>query len=233
MLGHTRMSTDIGGHEGVCHVVKSDLSVDLEKRVRVRWLHTYCIACEMCAVDVTTCPKQQNSGRDVPSTSQQYTVSPVEGLSMIPEVLDDVVAAPLLCASSSMYGSISRACLNEGEWLVLLDLMVAWSSRGANEGNGLKLIAIDTGKLTKGYGAYTVICTAGLGAYAQAIRLLRNCGTLVCVGLVTEKLPVCPPSTFKLKTSKCHQYCQVFLVVWGELNCEIPVRQLTSLGILD
>lgn len=85
---------------------------------------------------------------------------------------------------------------------------------------GLKVIAIDTGekkrglclklgatafldflsddveagvkKLTNGYGAHAVICTAGPAAYTQAFKLLRHCGTLVCVGLVTENLSVSP-----------------------------------------
>lgn len=225
MLGHTPMSTDIGGHEGVGHVIKLGASAPeslLNKRVGVKWLHTYCNKCEICSVDVTACPNQRNSGKDVPGTFQQYTVSPVEGLTMIPESLGDEVAAPLLCAGVTMYGAISRAGIKKGEWLVLTGAGGGLGHLGiqiARE-KGLKTIAIDTGqqkrdlcmklganafldfktddvegevkKLTNGYGAHTVICTAGPAAYAQAIRMLRNCGTLVCVGLVTENLPVSP-----------------------------------------
>ena len=47
--------------------------------------------------------------------------------------------------------------------------------------------------LTSGYGAHAVICTAGsFGAYQQGLSLLRNLGTLVCVGLVDKHLPVSP-----------------------------------------
>lgn len=225
MLGHTPMSTNIGGHEGIGHVVKLGKNVSknvLQKRVGVKWLHTYCNQCEICPVDVTACPNQHNSGRDVPGTFQQFTISPVEGLTLIPEELDDVIAAPLLCAGLSMYGSISRAGLKQGEWLVLTGAGGGLGHLGVQiaKEKGLKVIAIDTGeqkknlclrlgatayldfksdnveaevqKLTDGYGAHAVICTAGPNAYAQAIRMLRNCGTLVCVGLVTENLPVSP-----------------------------------------
>lgn len=225
MLGHTPMSTDIGGHEGVGHVFKLGPSVSqslLNKRVGVKWLHTYCNKCEICSVDVTACPNQHNSGRDVPGTFQQFTLSPVEGLTMIPQTLEDEVAAPLLCAGLSMYGSISRAGIKEGEWLVLTGAGGGLGHLGVQiaREKGLKTIAIDTGQhkrdfcmklgatafldfrnddieagvkqLTNGYGAHAVICTAGPAAYAQAIRMLRNCGTLVCVGLVTENLPVSP-----------------------------------------
>ena len=225
MLGETPMTTYVGGHEGVGHVVSVGIlvpSLFLNKRVGVKWLHTYCNECEICAVDVTACPNQHNSGRDVPGTFQQYTTSPVEGLTMIPEELDDEIAAPLLCAGLSMFGSISRAGLKERDWLVLTGAGGGLGHLGVQiaKEKGLRVIAIDTGEqkkalclrlgatafldfkvddveqgikqLTNGYGAHAVVCTAGPSAYAQAFRLLRNCGTLVCVGLVTERLPVSP-----------------------------------------
>lgn len=225
MLGDTPMTTDILGHEGVGRVVQLGPNVSeslLNRRVGVKWLHTYCNACEICAVDVTACPNQHNSGRDVPGTFQQYTPSPIEGLTMIPEELEDEAAAPLLCAGLSMYGSITRAGLKRGEWLVLTGAGGGLGHLGVQiaREKGLKVIAVDSGQkkrdlclrlgatafldfrhddiekevkgLTNGYGAHAVVCTAGPSAYAQALRLLRNCGTLVCVGLVTEKLPVSP-----------------------------------------
>ena len=225
MLGHFPMSTNIGGHEGVGHVVRLGSSAPqslMNKRVGVKWLHTYCNICEICSVDVTACPYQHNSGRDVPGTFQQYTISPVQGLTVIPQSLKDEVAAPLLCAGLSMYGSIARSGIREGEWLVLTGAGGGLGHLGVQiaKEKGLKAIAIDTGeekrdlclklgatafldfkiddvgaevkRLTNGYGAHAVICTAGPSAYAQSLPMLRNCGTLVCVGLVTEPLPVSP-----------------------------------------
>jgi alcohol dehydrogenase, propanol-preferring len=84
---------------------------------------------------------------------------------------------------------------------------------------GLKVIAIDTGdakrklcmdfgaayfldfktddvpamvkKMTNGYGVHGAICLASSRAgYAQTLSLLRNLGTLVCVGLAMEDLPI-------------------------------------------
>lgn len=46
-------------------------------------------------------------------------------------------------------------------------------------------------ELTNGYGAHAVVCLRA-STYAQVLKLLRNCGTLVCVGLVTENLPISP-----------------------------------------
>ncbi len=51
----------------------------------------------------------------------------------------------------------------------------------------------DVRNLTGGYGAHAVICTAGSeAAYKQALGLLRNLGTLVCVGLNDANLPISP-----------------------------------------
>jgi len=86
---------------------------------------------------------------------------------------------------------------------------------------GYKIIAIDTGEdkrklclelgatifldfkhddveksvkeITSGYGAHAVVCTAESSvAYDQAVRLTRNLGTLVCIGLSRSSLTVSP-----------------------------------------
>jgi propanol-preferring alcohol dehydrogenase len=47
--------------------------------------------------------------------------------------------------------------------------------------------------LTGGYGAHAVICTTGSDvAYAQAFKLVRNLGSVICVGLAASNLPVSP-----------------------------------------
>ncbi|KAK4905078.1 hypothetical protein LTR49_025571 [Elasticomyces elasticus] len=47
--------------------------------------------------------------------------------------------------------------------------------------------------LTSGYGAHAAICTASsFGAYKQSLEMLRNLGTLVCIGLAVDNLPISP-----------------------------------------
>jgi len=78
MLGQTPMTTTIGGH-----VVKLGSNAPLEllgKRVGVKWINEYCNDCEICTADVTTCPNQHNSGRDVPGTFQQFTILTSRGV---------------------------------------------------------------------------------------------------------------------------------------------------------
>lgn len=48
-------------------------------------------------------------------------------------------------------------------------------------------------KLTKDYGVHGAICLASSKAgYTQALSLVRNLGTLVCVGLGMDDLPISP-----------------------------------------
>ena len=48
-------------------------------------------------------------------------------------------------------------------------------------------------KLTKEYGVHGAICLASSKAgYAQALSLVRNLGTLVCIGLGMDDLPISP-----------------------------------------
>jgi alcohol dehydrogenase, propanol-preferring len=47
--------------------------------------------------------------------------------------------------------------------------------------------------LTNGYGAHAAICLASSRAgYVQSLSLLRNLGTLVCIGLGADDIPISP-----------------------------------------
>jgi len=47
--------------------------------------------------------------------------------------------------------------------------------------------------LTNGYGAHAAICLASSRAgYAQSLSLLRSLGTLVCIGLGRDDIPISP-----------------------------------------
>ena len=59
-------------------------------------------------------------------------------------------------------------------------------------------------KVTSVYGAHAVICTAGAaGANKQALRLLRNGGPIICVGLAEDNLPISPFETVVRGESFC------------------------------
>ena len=195
----------------------------LGKRVGVKWLYNACGVCEICFVDETSCPYQNNTGRSVPGTFQQYIVAHVKYVVEIPDELDPQLAAPLLCAGLTMYSAIKKTNLKEGDWLALPGAGGGLGHLGLQlaKKKGFKVIAIDSGvekrelcmrlgatefldyktdavreavmKLTSGYGTHAVVCTASsLEGYRQALGLIRNRGTLVCIGLTEELLPISP-----------------------------------------
>ncbi|KAK5082221.1 hypothetical protein LTR05_007365 [Lithohypha guttulata] len=228
IYNETPMDTDIAGHEGVGYVVKCGPSVAdevLNARVGVKWQYRTCGKCEICAVDSTACPYQDNAGRNVRGTFAQYICAPVRDLTMLPEGLESKILAPLLCAGLTMYSAIAKAQLKPGHWLVLPGAGGGLGHIGVQiaASRGYKVIAIDSGKekrklcldlgaalfidfreedieaevsrATGGYGAHAVIVGVGSeSAYRQGFAVLRNLGTLVCVGIpgTSCQLPVTP-----------------------------------------
>jgi alcohol dehydrogenase, propanol-preferring len=228
IYGDTPMETDIAGHEGVGTVIELGPGVAESmrySRVGVKWQYSTCGKCEICAVDSTACPRQNNAGRNVRGTFAQYIAAPAKDVTMVPGGLKSELVAPLLCAGLTMYSAIAKANLKPGDWLVLPGAGGGLGHLGVQIASkkDYKVIAIDTGdskrnlciklgaakfldfreddveaeigKLTSGYGVHAVVVSAGSeGAYQQGFKLLRNLGTLVCVGLprMDFGLPITP-----------------------------------------
>jgi propanol-preferring alcohol dehydrogenase len=198
ILGETkRMAVHIGGHEGVGRVLKLGRDVPrsyLNARVGVKWLYSACLACEICSLEYTRCPRQSNSGRDVPGTFQQQIAVPARFVTKIPAQLESENAAPLMCAGLTVYAAIKKARLSRGEWLVFIGAGGGLGHLGVQIAvkMGYRVIAVDAGEekgrlcraygadsfldykidnveemvkaLTQGYGAHAIICTAGSDA---------------------------------------------------------------------
>ena len=56
----------------------------------------------------------------MPGTFQQYVLGPANYVTPIPEGLDDVSAAPLMCAGLTVYAALRKANARAGEWVVVL-----------------------------------------------------------------------------------------------------------------
>lgn len=228
IYNETPMQTDIAGHEGVGYVVECGPQVAdefLNARVGVKWQYRTCGKCEICTVDSTACPFQDNAGRNVRGTFAQYICAPVRDITMLPKDLSSEILAPLLCAGLTMYSAVAKARLRPGDWLVLPGAGGGLGHLGVQiaSSRGYKVIAIDSGKekrklcldlgaalfidfreedveakvrqVTEGYGAHAVIVGVGSdSAYQQGFAILRNLGTLVCVGIpgASCRLPITP-----------------------------------------
>ncbi|KAH8800312.1 chaperonin 10-like protein [Xylogone sp. PMI_703] len=214
-LPYPTQSGQVGGHEGIGLIAKLGPGVEASglkvgDRVGVKWVSGICGVCPACLEGADgLCFNVKISGYYTPGTFQEYVLSPANYVTPIPESLDSVEAALLLCAARS------------GQWVVI-------SGAGGGLGHiavqlaeamGLRIIGIDYGskeafvkgcgaevflditkhddknmveevkKAAGGLGASAVlVCTASNKAYAQAIDFLRFGGTLVCVGVPAGKL---------------------------------------------
>ncbi|PWY93893.1 GroES-like protein [Aspergillus sclerotioniger CBS 115572] len=149
--GDLHMTTNVPGHEGVGRVVRVGPDVEdnmLGRRVGVKWLQKSCMKCPTCKVQYTNCLRQDNSGRNVPGTFQQYFVSPADFVSLIPEDLDPAGVAPLLCAGLTMYGALSKLdkFCEKGDWVVIMGAGGGLGHLGIQIGKemGYRMIGVDS-----------------------------------------------------------------------------------------
>lgn len=106
------------GHEVVGEVVElgeGALGFDRGARVGVAWLHHTdgtCVYCRRGSENL--CPASTYTGWDVDGGYAEYTTVPADFAYHLPDNVDDVTLAPLLCAGIIGYRALKRASLPEG-----------------------------------------------------------------------------------------------------------------------
>lgn len=87
-------------------------------RVGVPWVHKTCGECEFCrAGQENLCTNPLFTGWDVDGGFTEYTLAPADFVFPIPEGVDDVHAAPLLCAGIVGYRTLKLSELKPGQRL--------------------------------------------------------------------------------------------------------------------
>src|SRR6185295_19033815 len=212
----------IPGHEAVGFVDAIGpgvTSVQKGDRVGVPWLHSACGECEYCITGwETLCEAQQNTGYSVDGGFAPYLLAPAAYIARLPDGLDFVEAAPLLCAGVTTYKGLKETGAKPGEWVVISGigglghLAVQYA-----KAMGLHVAAIDVSdeklQLAKSLGAeltvnakeadpgaYLKKMTGGMHgvlvtavspiAFRQGMSALRRKGTISLNGL--------PPGSFDL-----------------------------------
>ena len=106
------------GHEVVGEVVEAGegaLGFERGARVGVAWLHHTDGMCTYCRRgSENLCPASTYTGWDVDGGYAEYTTVPADFAYRLPENVDDVTLAPLLCAGIIGYRALKRASLPEG-----------------------------------------------------------------------------------------------------------------------
>ena len=86
------------------------------QRIGVGWHGGHCGVCENCRRgDFIACIKGQIPGITYDGGYQEYMIAPQEALAAIPDDLDAVEVAPLLCAGITTYNSLRHSGAKPGD----------------------------------------------------------------------------------------------------------------------
>lgn len=211
----------IPGHEGVGYVAALGPGVTSLKegdRVGVPWLHSACGECEYCLTGwETLCPHQQNTGYSVDGGFAEYVLAPAAYVGRIPDGLDFISAAPILCAGVTTYKGIKETDTRPGQWIVISGIGgLGHVAVQYAKAMGLHVAAVDIAdeKLALARqlgadltvnaatqdapaviqreigGAHGVLVTAvSVPAFQQALGMARRGGTISLVGLPPGEFP--------------------------------------------
>ncbi|CAN7238692.1 zinc-dependent alcohol dehydrogenase [Phenylobacterium sp. LjRoot219] len=212
----------IPGHEGVGTVAALGPGVaDLREgdAVGVPWLHDACRACEYCETGwETLCERQHNTGYAVDGGYAEYVIASAPFVGRLPQQVDFVAMAPILCAGVTVYKGLKETEARPGEWVMIsgvgglghvavqyakamgmnviaLDVGEAKLKFARSLGADLAFDARDPGTVEAvvretGGGAHGVLVTAvSPPAFRQAIDCARRRGTVALVGLPPGEFP--------------------------------------------
>jgi len=113
----------IPGHEGVGHVVAVGAGVTHVRegdRVGIPWLYSACGTCPHCLGGwETLCESQRNTGYSVNGGFAEYALADAAYVGHLPDGLDFVAAAPVLCAGVTVYKGLKVTDTKPGQWVVI------------------------------------------------------------------------------------------------------------------
>ncbi|MCD7101528.1 alcohol dehydrogenase AdhP [Pseudoclavibacter sp. 13-3] len=113
----------IPGHEGhgtVVSVGPDVTNVKVGDRVGNAWLWSACGECRYClAGDENLCPKVVNGGYAVPGSFAEYMVVDSRYVGKIPDGVDPIEIAPILCAGVTVYRGLKSTDAKAGDWVTI------------------------------------------------------------------------------------------------------------------
>ena len=206
----------IPGHETAGRVVALGQGVTdykLGDNVGIAWLHDACGKCEFCVTGwETLCEQQRNSGYSLDGGFAQYAIASAAYAGRLPDKVDFVQIAPIICAGVTTYKGIKETAAQPGEWIAISGLGgLGHIAVQYAKAMGLHVVGLDVAQekldlarrlgadatfdarspeaaaqvveITKG-GAHGVLVTAvSPPAFSQALQYVRRGGTVALNGL--------------------------------------------------
>lgn len=212
----------IPGHEGVGiveEVADGVTNVKIGDRVGIPWLYSACGECEYCLTGrETLCPDQLNGGYSVDGGYAEYCKAPAAYVAKIPDNVDPVEIAPILCAGVTTYKALKVSEAKPGDWVAIYGIGgLGHVALQYAKAMGFNVVAVDIADekldLAKNLGADITINGKSVDpaqaiqeqvggvqaaisvavtktAFEQAYQSVKRGGTLVVVGLPHDDLPI-------------------------------------------
>ncbi|GIN92526.1 zinc-dependent alcohol dehydrogenase [Siminovitchia terrae] len=212
----------IPGHEGVGIVEQIGQGVtSLKKgdRVGVPWLFRACGECEYClSGNETLCPNQLNGGYSADGAFAEYCVAPADYVARIPDGVDPVEIAPILCAGVTTYKALKVSGAKAGDWVAVYGIGgLGHIALQYAKAMGFNVVAVDINddklQLAKDLGADLAVngktsdpaqvikdqvggvqaaisVAVNKTAFEQAYHSVKRGGSVVLVGLPNDEIPV-------------------------------------------
>jgi propanol-preferring alcohol dehydrogenase len=111
------------GHEGIGHVVETGAGTTtaIGTRLGAPWLHDSCEHCRSCLTGWESyCPTHRAHGYTVNGAFAEYVIVQERYAAVIPDGLESLPAAPLMCAGVTAYGGVMKADLAPGKVAVVI-----------------------------------------------------------------------------------------------------------------
>ncbi|WP_170771737.1 alcohol dehydrogenase catalytic domain-containing protein [Ruegeria lacuscaerulensis] len=113
------------GHEGIGRVVAVGAGTfkapTIGARVGLPWLYDTCLACKPCRSGLENyCPTQQARGVEQDGAFAEYAVLEARFACEIPDQIDPITGAPLLCAGLTAWSALKRSKLEAGQNVLII-----------------------------------------------------------------------------------------------------------------
>ena len=116
----------VPGHEVVGTIDKLGSNVsfwETGQRVGVGWYGGPCLTCEACRKgDPSNCVSFLTTGISFDGGYAEYMVAPTQALSIIPDELSSLEAAPLLCAGRTSFSALRQSGAKGGDLVAILGM---------------------------------------------------------------------------------------------------------------
>ncbi|KXL47433.1 MAG: hypothetical protein FE78DRAFT_537116 [Acidomyces sp. 'richmondensis'] len=152
-IPYLQPQVNVCGHEGIGRIIGLGSEVDGSKwklgdRVAHRWVYQVCGLCEMCrGGNEQLCNKRKLSGKDVDGCWADHTLVDSKHLLKIPDEVDVVQAAPILCAGTTAYRALRQMDLRPSQWVAVVGAGGGLGHLAVQYAKalGLLVLAIDAG----------------------------------------------------------------------------------------